>query len=155
MTPIDSFSGEHRFLSNFWPVTIAMPLQWALPLEVKLGQDQYASVEHAYQACKSLDAKDRLWVRWAPTAGKAKQRAQKVTLRDDWESIKLDVMWDMLVVKFDYPEMRSKLLSTGSAELIEGNTWNDTFWGVCRGVGQNYLGRLLMDIRAGHRLRRT
>jgi predicted NAD-dependent protein-ADP-ribosyltransferase YbiA (DUF1768 family) len=30
----------------------------------------------------------------------------------------------------------------------EGNTWNDRFWGVCRGSGLNHLGRILMEVRA-------
>jgi predicted NAD-dependent protein-ADP-ribosyltransferase YbiA (DUF1768 family) len=32
-------------------------------------------------------------------------------------------------------------------ELIEGNWWGDTYWGVCNGVGENHLGKLLMKIR--------
>ena len=31
---------------------------------------------------------------------------------------------------------------------IEGNTWNDTFWGVCNGQGQNWLGKILMLVRS-------
>ena len=40
------------------------------------------------------------------------------------------------------------LVSTGTEELIEGNTWGDTFWGVCNGKGANTLGQMLMIIRA-------
>jgi predicted NAD-dependent protein-ADP-ribosyltransferase YbiA (DUF1768 family) len=40
------------------------------------------------------------------------------------------------------------LKATGDEELVEGNWWNDTFWGVCNGVGENNLGKLLMKIRA-------
>ena len=43
------------------------------------------------------------------------------------------------------------LLATGSAELQEGNDWGDVYWGVCpplSGRGQNYLGRILMKVRA-------
>ena len=45
------------------------------------------------------------------------------------------------------PELRTKLADTEDEELIEGNTWNDTYWGVCRGVGENHLGKLLMEVR--------
>ena len=41
-----------------------------------------------------------------------------------------------------------KLLTTGDAKIVEGNTWGDTFWGVCGGVGENHLGKVLMRIRA-------
>ena len=38
-------------------------------------------------------------------------------------------------------------MATGDAELVEGNTWNDTYWGVCNGVGHNHLGKILMQVR--------
>lgn len=57
-------------------------------------------------------------------------------------------MHDIVRAKFEQnPDLRQKLLSTGSEELIEGNTWGDTFWGVCKGSGQNWLGRILMFVR--------
>ena len=49
--------------------------------------------------------------------------------------------------KFKYPELREQLLSTGDQELVEGNWWRDFYWGVCNGVGDNNLGKLLMKIR--------
>ena len=51
------------------------------------------------------------------------------------------------------PENYQKLLETGSKHLEEVNYWGDTFWGVHKndssepGVGENNLGRLLMEIR--------
>ncbi len=47
------------------------------------------------------------------------------------------------------PDLLSKLLATGDAELIEGNTWGDRVWGVdlYRGAGENHLGKILMRIR--------
>jgi predicted NAD-dependent protein-ADP-ribosyltransferase YbiA (DUF1768 family) len=41
-----------------------------------------------------------------------------------------------------------KAASPGEAPLIEGNTWNDRYWGVCRGTGKNRLGQILMRIRS-------
>jgi predicted NAD-dependent protein-ADP-ribosyltransferase YbiA (DUF1768 family) len=49
--------------------------------------------------------------------------------------------------KFAIPWLRNKLLQTEDWLLVEGNAWNDTFWGQCRGVGENNLGRILMAIR--------
>ena len=40
------------------------------------------------------------------------------------------------------------LIQTGDSVLIEGNTWGDRVWGVCNGVGENRLGRILMKIRS-------
>ena len=144
MKTIASFSGEHRFLSNFWPVEIEMPPRWRLPEDSGL---KYLSTEHAFHAVKTLDADDRRWVRLAGNASEAKKRGHRVVLRPDWDAVKLDVMWDLTVEKFSQPALRARLLATGDAELIEGNHWGDTFWGVCRGEGSNYLGRILMDVR--------
>lgn len=49
--------------------------------------------------------------------------------------------------KFRNPLLRAMLLATEDVELVEGNSWNDTFWGVCKGVGLNWLGQILMKVR--------
>ena len=46
-----------------------------------------------------------------------------------------------------HPDLKEKLLSSGSVHLIEGNDWNDREWGVCNGEGKNKLGKILMRIR--------
>jgi predicted NAD-dependent protein-ADP-ribosyltransferase YbiA (DUF1768 family) len=56
-------------------------------------------------------------------------------------------MEEILRMKFADERLRDKLTSTAPVELVEGNWWGDTFWGVCKGVGENHLGRLLMKIR--------
>jgi predicted NAD-dependent protein-ADP-ribosyltransferase YbiA (DUF1768 family) len=57
-------------------------------------------------------------------------------------------MEELVRRKFADPELAEKLLATGDEELVEGNTWNDRFWGVCRGEGRNELGKILMRVRA-------
>lgn len=133
---ITSFSGQYRFLSNFWPC------------KVFLEGEEYPSVEHAYVASKVTDHELRKLVASKLTPGDAKRLGRKLPLRPDWDAIKLDVMKELLVQKFIDPELAEKLVATGDQELIEGNTWGDTFWGVCDGVGENNLGKLLMEIRA-------
>lgn len=135
MKPIDSFSGEFDFLSNFSPSV------------VHFEGMEFNSVEHAYQAAKTLDKDLRLKIRNAKSPAAAKKMGKSVELRADWESIKLDVMFGLLKEKFAIPEYRQLLLDTSTAELIEGNWWGDQFWGVCRGKGKNHLGKLLMRIR--------
>jgi hypothetical protein len=132
---IDKFIGSHSWLSNFYPH----------PVEFE-GME-YPTVEHAYQAAKTLDEAQRAKVRQAATPGKAKALGKRVTLRHGWNDMRLAVMRAILEVKFANPTLRAKLIATGQDELIEGNTWNDRFWGVCRGAGQNHLGKLLMAIR--------
>ena len=65
-----------------------------------------------------------------------------------WESVRDQVMERVLLSKFNHnPKLRLKLVATGDTYLEETNDWNDTYWGVCDGVGQNKLGELLMKIR--------
>lgn len=132
---IDSFSGPYRFLSNFYPA------------EVTFDGYKYPTVEHAYQAAKT-DAAHRALISLAKSPARAKQLGKKVPLRKDWEQVKIQVMLDLLYQKFrNHPDLQEMLLKTGTQELIEGNWWNDRFWGVCNGKGENWLGRLLMQVR--------
>ena len=138
--PITSFDGDYRFLSNF------------AASEVVLDGLKYPTVEHAYQAAKTMSLASRLVIRAAGTAGMAKSLGRRVAIRDGWDNVKIDVMRDLLRQKFERKVYQDALFATGEAELIEGNTWGDTFWGVCRGLGENHLGKLLMDIRSGYLL---
>jgi ribA/ribD-fused uncharacterized protein len=82
------------------------------------------------------------------TAGHAKRAGRKLKLRKDWDEIKLTVMEEVLKMKFlGNQKLAQKLIDTGDAVLIEGNWWNDTYWGVCNDKGENHLGQLLMKIR--------
>lgn len=133
---ISSFSGEYRFLSNFWPC------------EIIFEGEYYTSVEHAYVAAKVTDPMIRQLVRKCLTAGEAKRLGRKLPLRCDWANVRLSMMENFLRQKFSEAKLAQLLLSTGDEQLVEGNHWKDTFWGVCEGVGENHLGRLLMQIRA-------
>lgn len=132
---INSFRGEYRFLSNF------------SQSRIKLDGFVYTTVEHAFQAAKTLDMQCRGEICAAGSPGSAKALGRRVPLRLGWEDMKVDVMYRLLQEKFKDPYLREYLLATGDEELVEGNTWGDTFWGVCRGEGQNWLGKLLMQVR--------
>lgn len=140
MAAIDRFREKYAFLSNFHPSQV--------------GMDGliYPTVEHAYQAAKTLNPGLRTAIRTAGTPGYAKQMGRAVKLREDWESVKLDVMLDLLRRKFSHDDFRKQLLATGDATLIEGNDWGDHFWGMSgyhpNRKGLNHLGRLLMQVRS-------
>ncbi len=136
---IDSFSGTNRFLSNFYPAIVL------------LDDMEHATVEHAYQAAKTLSLLGRELIRTAPSAAAAKRLGKEAELRTDWPVVKQAVMLDLLRQKFRHSHLRELLDATGCAELVEGNHWGDTFWGVCRGKGLNWLGRLLMQVRDENR----
>lgn len=123
-------------LSNFHPATIY------------IDGKKYASVEHAYQAHKTTNETSHDLIRRAATAAEAKKLGRCVPLRQDWEDVKVPLMRRFLEAKFENPFLRPVLLETGDAELIHDNPWNDRVWGVCRGTGQNLLGKILMEIRA-------
>ncbi len=108
----------------------------------------YNSVEHAYQAAKTLDEDQRRSIRYLATANQAKKAGRAVILRPDWEQVKVEVMWTLLREKFSQEPDHSTLLSSGDEQLVEGNWWGDKFWGQCPlGVGENWLGYLLMQVR--------
>ena len=133
---IDKFEGRYAFLSNFTPAPVV------------LDGVRYPSVEHAYQAAKTVDPAERETVRSAPSAAKAKRAGKTVTKRPDWEAVRLPVMADLTVQKYAPGSSYAVLLvATGDEELIEGNWWHDYFWGQCNGQGQNHLGKLLMARR--------
>jgi len=134
---IDSFQGEYRFLSNFSPA------------EVHFEGQVYPTSEHAYQSAKTLDPAERQRIAALPTPSEAKKAGSALPKRPDWDSQKLAVMDTVVRDKFTRnPDLGAKLLATGHAELIEGNTWNDQFWGVCNGKGENHLGKILIQVRA-------
>jgi ribA/ribD-fused uncharacterized protein len=129
------WTGPYRWLSNFHVSPI-----WYEGIT-------YASTEHAYQAAKTLDVEKRKEV-LRLTCAEAKRWGRQVLLRSDWEDIKLQVMMDVCWYKFTvHGDLMKLLLETGDAELVEGNTWGDTYYGVCNGVGENNLGKILMQIR--------
>lgn len=130
---ITAFTGEYHFLSNYCtcPVT--------------LDGLTYRSAEAAFQAAKC---------NVPPNVAKAIGR--KIKLRKGWEKERDSIMADVIHAKFSQnPALAQALIDTGDAELIEGNTWNDNYWGVCgcarcrsEGTkGLNKLGQILMAER--------
>jgi ribA/ribD-fused uncharacterized protein len=146
MSVISRFEGKYAFLSNFWPWVDG---QYISEWTIEHGGITYRTSEHAFQAAKTLSRRERREIAKLPSPGKAKRAGQRVTLRPNWDDIRVDVMEEILRIKFRDKRLRERLRQTGNATLIEGNTWNDTFWGVCNGRGENNLGKLLMKIRRG------
>ena len=136
MKTINSFSGDFEFLSNFYPCLISYEL------------DLYPTIEHAFQAAKTFNTKDRYLIRNSITPGKAKKLGRKVSLRSDWNDVRIPIMTELILQKFTFfKDLENKLINTENSILIEGNHWGDTFWGVCNGIGENNLGKILMKVR--------
>lgn len=133
---ITLFRGEYSWLSNFYNCDIIYQ------------EYKYFSVEHAYQAAKTYKEEDLLLIRNSVSSVMAKSNSKLISIRSDWSEVKLDIMDGLLRQKFSKnSELADKLIDTGDVQIIEGNDWGDTYWGVCNGLGKNYLGKLLMNIR--------
>lgn len=145
MEKIIRFRGKYSFLSNFYPC------------KVEFEGLVYPSVENAFQAAKTSPSEREPFTKVSPK--EAKKMGRKVRLQiSAWESKKVKVMEELVRKKFkENPDLREKLLKTGDAVLIEGNTWGDEFWGVNLRKpdpsspwgyrGKNMLGQILMKIR--------
>jgi len=126
---------EHGYCSNFYrtPITV--------------NGRSYPTVEHFYQASKTLIPEEHEMVRTVATPKEAKFAGYHVTLRRGWDDIKERVMLVGLRAKFTkYSVLRAKLLATGDAILHEDSPW-DKYWGYAKGKGLDRLGILLMQVR--------
>lgn len=134
---IGRFTDEYFFLSNFYPAPTTY------------DGVTYSTSEHAYQAAKTMIHSERREIKRCKFPGEAKRLGQRVTLRYDFEKIKLDLMLEVLRDKFSDKTLADKLLATEYAELVEYNDWQDVFWGKDKksGKGKNHLGKLLMQVR--------
>lgn len=132
---ITELSGKYRFLSNFWSCYILYRGSW------------YPSVENAYQAAKMYRSEDREKFENIK-ASDAKKQGKVLPMRGDWNVVRTDVMYELVLQKFRrYKELANQLDLTGHQEIEEGNWWGDTFWGTCNGIGENQLGKILMRVR--------
>ena len=132
---IKGFFGQYRWLSNFEPCLI------------EYEGYVFHSSEAAYQAAKTNDFKEKQKF-FNATASQSKKLGRNISLRFDWEQVKLSVMEDILTAKFNKnADLRERLINTNKKYLEETNWWNDRFWGVCNGHGENNLGKILMKIR--------
>ena len=137
MPTIDEFRGPNYYLSNFYEVPITY------------NGICYRSSENAFQAAKTFDKNLQLKMSQV-SPSEAKRIGRHATLRPDWEDVKLKIMEDIVRCKFKQnPDLANKLIHTANCQLIEGNTWNDYYWGVdlITGRGENHLGKILMKIR--------
>ena len=132
---IAGFRDNYYFLSNMYETP------------VNYDNRTYKCSEAAFQAQKTLDDKCRDM--FTEFDGKtAKSTGRNVNLREDWESVKDEIMLNVCRAKFSNPDLREKLLNTGNEALIELNSWGDQYWGVSKGKGENKLGKILMQVRS-------
>lgn len=132
---INGFKKDYFFLSNFYESIIYV------------DGKKYKSVEHAYQASKTLDENIKNLIMSAKSPNLAKRLGNSIEKRKDWDQIKLDLMKLLVKKKFENPFLRPLLVATNDKILINENSWHDKFWGIYQNEGENWLGVILMEIR--------
>lgn len=132
---INSFTNEYYFLSNYSDSKFVYN---GIP---------YKNAESAFQSQKCANKEDRKQFSTL-TSTEAKKLGRKISLRKDWEQIKVEQMRQIVSVKFrQNSDLSEKLINTGNEYLEEGNTWGDRIWGTVDGKGANLLGQILMELR--------
>lgn len=143
---ISHFRGENYIFSNMYP------LEENHDFRVSIDNMSFGTTEAAFMAAKTDDIALRRKIQAFKSGQQAKRFANKMEWRKDWYRVRFQVMEDVVRQKFQQPELKERLLATGSCYIMEGNTWGDTTWGkaVRNGelVGYNELGRILMRIRS-------
>jgi ribA/ribD-fused uncharacterized protein len=131
---IDNLQGT--FLSNFYESMVQ-------------HEDMlYRNAESAFQASKCAVPEDRK-IFQRLSGSNARRIGKIVTIREDWHDVRVDVMFQIVTAKFtQMPSLMEMLVATGDEEIVEGNYWNDKFWGKCNGEGMNHLGIILMTVRS-------
>lgn len=139
-TAIIRFNGEYLFLSNFYEGKI---------FEYKGYKFQNSEAPFHAEKCIS-----RIQEFEMTRPSQSKKLGRNVLLRDDWEEVKDEVMYNICYAKFTQDEdLKAKLLATGTRELVEGNYHGDRCWGMTFSkntnswVGENRLGIVLMKLR--------
>jgi len=137
-----------NWFSNF--IAFDIPLIYIDPGHPPLS---YNTPEHFYQAMKSLSHNEHKLIADAKTAAIAKKLGKTINIRPDWNNIKLNVMNYTLIYKFTKNTSHGQKLIKTLGPIIEYNYWHDNYWGNCTCekckniIGQNYLGRILEEIR--------
>jgi ribA/ribD-fused uncharacterized protein len=135
------------------------------PAPIDLDGETWPTAEHYHQAQKSTDPAYRAAIRAAKSAGMAKRlaappraprrisarswfRKNAALPRDDWHDAKLDIMRRVDHAKFtQHADLGARLVATYPAQLEEDAPF-EPFWGTgADGSGQNWAGRVLMEVR--------
>lgn len=128
------FRGRYYFLSNFYPCSI------------EIDGVRYESAEAAFQGQKSVQHAHMF--AGSITALEAKRLGRRIPINiREWNARRLATMERVVWAKFaQNPELQELLLAV-TEPIVEDNTWGDTYWGRCRGVGSNHLGQILEKAR--------
>lgn len=145
--------GKYRLLNN--DVIMRNPIVDEDGLE-------YYTVEAYFQSRKTTDYEERKYFTGQTiinsynkevdfTGNIARQKGKNVSLREDWDLVKVQAMRDGIRMKFqNNPALKKDLLSTGNRQLVFSSQFNkDEYWGInsTKRKGSNVIGKLLEEYR--------
>lgn len=146
---IKEFRGEHYFLSNYYTA----PMEWR-GTEFHSGEQAFAYAKSYFAMHAMAETFGGMQILDAKTPGEAKKLGRQLEIDvAEWDKRKVQYMREIVHAKFlTSPGLAGRLMNTGAQMLVEGNDWNDTFWGRCKNsegryVGLNTLGVILMEER--------
>jgi ribA/ribD-fused uncharacterized protein len=122
---------------------------------IEVDGEWWLTVEHYFQAQKFTDEDHKLKIREAYTSKQAAElgRTRKLPIREDWEEVKDNIMFEAVLSKFQtHKDLSELLLSTGDKDIVE-NAPGDYYWGCGKdGSGLNKLGKILERVRDNLRM---
>ncbi len=126
----------HGYMGNFYRRRFFIYGRW------------WDCVEAPYQAMKTSIKEEQDLIHNAKTSTEARLLGQKITMRKDWDEVRIPFMKECLMAKFlQHKDLRDQLMSTANEELVEDSPV-DFFWGCGKDdSGVNMLGKLLMEVR--------
>lgn len=144
---IERFRGENYIYSNMY--------EFEVPIVGPDGIEAHTT-EQPYMASKFEDPEVRAAIMTTRDGRAAKSLAKELKAKgipeiEGWHEAKIPVMTTVVDLKFRANHnLADRLIDTGDQMIVEGNPWEDRFWGVSpvgSNNGQNNLGKILMNLR--------
>lgn len=122
----------------------------------------YATVEHAFHSQKNMDPdfQDLFTMDKETYIGDdahiVKKQANKTNMKKlgkklvaDWDNYQIEIMKDITKIYLvANPDIKEKLISTDTKELIYSGPGADSFWGKVKDSGENNHGKIIMELRS-------
>ncbi|HEY9859004.1 MAG TPA: NADAR family protein [Candidatus Obscuribacterales bacterium] len=129
------------------------------PHPIDIADHTWTTVEHYYQSQKFVGTEYEPLIPIiravkTPEEAAALGRDRCRVVREDWEEVKTEIMYQAVLIKFlTHLDIQAILLSTHDALIVEDSP-TDYYWGCgSQRTGQNQLGKILMQVRQAIRLR--
>lgn len=122
------------------------PLSNFYPASIQVEDRIWPTVEHFYQAYKTIKQKQQEQIRATEDPWEVKRMGNSCELRPDWEKVKDSVMLVALRAKYGQHEQLRRFLVSTEPYLLAEDSPTDDYWGIANN-GQNMLGELLIKVR--------